>query len=204
MLLEIAEVARERIRRQYPGATAPVEDRYPEVLEALDWYLAGEDPERAFRLAAALVPFWISTKRINDGDAWFERALNEVIGGGASRAHALHDHGYLVFWAGSYDLSERQFTRSLTLAEQLGDPSLQALAIAGLARVALSIAMSTQPCACSGGRSPSPEVFLTATPGGPARCTFSGWRSRCQVSSRPPARSCPLAWPWAARPTTTS
>ena len=51
-----------------------VEDRYPEMLEALDWYLDSGQPETAYRLASALVPFWISTKRIDDGDAWFERA----------------------------------------------------------------------------------------------------------------------------------
>jgi tetratricopeptide (TPR) repeat protein len=64
--------------------------------------------------------------------------LGTAAGGGASRAAALHDHGYLVFWAGRYDLAKQRFTDSLALAEKLGDSSLQALALAGLARVALS------------------------------------------------------------------
>lgn len=56
----------------------------------------------------------------------------------ASRASALHEHGYLVFWAGRYELAEQRFTDSLALAQTLGDSSLQALALAGMARVALN------------------------------------------------------------------
>ena len=137
-LVEIAEEARAALRRQEPGAHRPVEERYPEMREALDWYLGSGQPDAAYRLASALVPFWISTKRIDDGDAWFERALGTTDGSDASRASALHDHGYLVFWAGRYDLAEQRFTESLGLAESLGEASIQALALAGLARVALN------------------------------------------------------------------
>lgn len=137
-LVEIAEEARARARQQDPGATRPVEDRYPEMLDALDWYLASGQPEPAYRLASALVPFWISTTRMDDGDAWFERALGTVAGGEAARARALYDHGYLVFWAGRYDLARQRFTSALALAERLGDRSLQALVLAGSARVALT------------------------------------------------------------------
>ena len=86
--------------------TVPVEDRYPEMIETLDWYVESGRPEAAYRLASALVPFWIATNRIDDGDAWFERALGTTDGEDAARARALHDHGYLVFWAGRYDLAE--------------------------------------------------------------------------------------------------
>ena len=137
-LVEIAEQARARERQQDPGAHGAVEDRYPEMLEALDWYLDSGQPDAAYRLASALVPFWISSKRLDDGDAWYERGLGTGTGSDASRAGALHDHGYLVFWAGRYDLAKRRFTDSRALAEQLGDASLQARALAGLARVALN------------------------------------------------------------------
>lgn len=137
-LAEIAEESRAGLRRQEPGAHRPVEERYAEMREALDWYLGSGQPDAAYRLASALVPFWISTKRIEEGDAWFERALATTEGSDAARARALHDHGYLVFWAGRYDLAEQRFTDSLGSAERLGDPSLQSLALAGLARVALN------------------------------------------------------------------
>ena len=107
------------------------------MLEALDWHLAVGQPEAAFRLASALVPFWISTTRTDDGDAWFERALGQGAGDDATRARALYDHGYLVLWPGRFELARQQFTRSLAMAETIGDRSLQALALAGSARVAL-------------------------------------------------------------------
>src|SRR5688572_2363635 len=85
-LVEIAEEAHARTRRQDLGAHAEVEARYPEMVDALDWYLDAGRPEAAYRLATALVTFWISTKRIDDGDAWFERALATRAGDDASRA----------------------------------------------------------------------------------------------------------------------
>lgn len=133
-LLEIAEDARARARQQDPAANRLVEDRYPELLEALDWHLAVGQPDAGYRLASALVPFWIASARIDDGDAWFERAL----GTGDGTARALYDHGYLVFFAGRYELADQRFTAALALAETAGDRSLQALALAGSARVALS------------------------------------------------------------------
>jgi predicted ATPase len=92
-LVAIAEESRAGVRRQDPGARGPVEDRYPEMREALDWYLGSGQLDAAYRLASALVPFWISTKRIDDGDAWFARALDTTGGNDAARARALHDHG---------------------------------------------------------------------------------------------------------------
>jgi len=83
---------------------------------------------------------------MDDGDAWFERALGTAAGSDASRASALHDHGYLVFWAGRYDLAKQRFLDSLALAEKLADSSLQALARAGLARVALNTDVDEAVC----------------------------------------------------------
>ncbi len=136
-LVEIGEDALVRARRMDPGAHVTVEARYPEMLDGLDWCLANGQPEAAYRLASALVPFWVSTNRMDDGDAWFERALGTVAGSEASRARALYDHGYLVLWPGRYDVARQRFADALALAERLDDGSLQALALAGLARVAL-------------------------------------------------------------------
>jgi len=137
-LTAIAEESREQARRVQRDATTPVEERYPDLLDALDWCLAAGRPDQAFRLASALVPFWIATTRIDDGDAWFSRALATAVADEAARTRALHDHGYLVFWQGRYELARQRFADSLSLAERLGDASLQALALAGLARVALN------------------------------------------------------------------
>jgi tetratricopeptide (TPR) repeat protein len=132
-LLELAEEAQRRRRRQDPEAERMVEARYPELREALDRY----DADTAFRLASTLVSFWIATKRIDEGDAWFDRVLRDPPVSASTLARACYDHGYLVFWAGRYEVAERRFGESLALAEREGDRSLQALALAGLARVHL-------------------------------------------------------------------
>jgi tetratricopeptide (TPR) repeat protein len=137
-LLAIVEDARERTRREDPTGAALVEERYPQMHEALDWYLEASQPDQAFRVATALVPFWISTKRIDDGDRWFERLLSQPAGSDARRARALYDHGYLVFWAGRYDLADERFADARARARDIGDANLEALALAGAARVALS------------------------------------------------------------------
>ena len=136
-LLAIAEDARDRTRREDPTGAASIEARYPELLETLDWYLDAGQPDQAFRLATALVSFWMSTKRIDDGDRWFARALAQAAGSPSRRARATYDHGYLVFWAGRYDLADERFADARARAEDVGDSNLVALALAGAARVAL-------------------------------------------------------------------
>jgi tetratricopeptide (TPR) repeat protein len=118
-------------------ATAELEARYAEIRDALDWSLDHDRPDDAFRLATALVPFWMATKRLDDGDAWFDRALRTRAGSEARWARALYDHGYLVFWAGRYDLAERRFIEARDLGTKIGDPNLVGLALAGSGRVAL-------------------------------------------------------------------
>ncbi len=93
--------------------------------------------DAGFRFANALVTFWLGTNRIPDGDDWFGRLLATPGEADTTRALALHEHGYLVFWAGEHDRAAQRFRESLDLAASLDDASLQALALAGLARVAL-------------------------------------------------------------------
>ena len=136
-LLAIAEQARTGMRASDSAAIEAVEARYAEITEAMDWCLGHGRADDAYRFATALVPFWMATKRIDDGDRWFTGALEEPAGSSAGRARATYDHGYLVFWAGRYELAEERLADARTLAASIGDPDLEALALAGLARVAL-------------------------------------------------------------------
>src|SRR5688572_24051177 len=99
-LLMLAEEARTLRRRQDPTAERMVEERYPEMTQALDWYVEAGHCDDAGRLATALVGFWIATKRLADAEAWFDRAIGDPRPTELSRARALYDHGYVVFWAG--------------------------------------------------------------------------------------------------------
>jgi tetratricopeptide (TPR) repeat protein len=116
---------------------AELEDRRPELLAALGWFVEQGRPDNAFRLAGALVPFWMATKRIDEGDAWFERILSLGGGSRAARARALYEHGYLIFWAGDDERSAARLHAALELARPENDPTVIALALTALARIAL-------------------------------------------------------------------
>ena len=138
-LVETADAARARIRA---GDDATVLDEvervHPEMLEALRWYLDQGRLDEAYRFGSALVPFWMATKRLEEGARWFEDALRASGATDASRARALYDHGYLVFWAGRYELAAARFNEARSLAQAVGDHDVEALALAGSARVALN------------------------------------------------------------------
>jgi tetratricopeptide (TPR) repeat protein len=136
-LYELAESGRVAARTNQPDAERPIEARYPDVVAALEWHLGRGELDAGCRLANALVPFWLGSNRIPDGDAWYTRLLATPGAAADTRALALHEHGYLIFWAGEHDRAAERFRESLELASSLGDVSLQALALAGLARVAL-------------------------------------------------------------------
>ena len=138
-LIRIAEHARSRLRGPESGAArAELDERYPDLLAALEWLAEAGRLDDAHRLASALVPFWISTGRIADGDAWFRRALERPGDTAPRRTRAIYDHGYLVFWAGQYDLADQRFAEARALAAAGNDPTVAALALAGSARVALN------------------------------------------------------------------
>lgn len=137
-LVQIAEASQAASRRDEPDAEVPVEERYPLMVEALGWYLDRGDLGGALRLASSLVSFWMATNRLDHGDEWYTRLLALPRDADETRARALYAHGYLVFWAGNYDLATVRFTESRDVAIGLGNVSLQALALAGLARVALT------------------------------------------------------------------
>jgi hypothetical protein len=135
-LVALAERLRDRSRQRAEVLEA-IDERYAEVLAALDWLLAEDRADEAFVLADDLVGFWMGTGRIEDGDAWFQDALATDAGSAATRAKALYSHGYLVFWAGRYDMARERFETARSLAAEVGDRDVEALAMAGLGRVHL-------------------------------------------------------------------
>jgi tetratricopeptide (TPR) repeat protein len=136
-LLAAAQEGRTAMRSRDEDAVDRMERDYPGMRAALDWNLEHGRVERADRLATALIPFWIATKRIAEGMAWFAGAIPKP-GADPRRARAEYDHGYLAFFAGHYELAETRFADARRLATQTDDVDVVALALAGLARVALN------------------------------------------------------------------
>jgi hypothetical protein len=89
-LIDVAEIGRTGLTGpDSRSALAELQQRYPELIEAMQWFIEAGRADDALRLAGALVPFWLATKRIGEGDAWLERLL-AIPGGDAARRDRRH------------------------------------------------------------------------------------------------------------------
>lgn len=137
-LLNFAEGAGPGLRGLEAKAVFDQLDRqYGDLQSAMQWFIEQERADEAFRLATSLVAFWIATKRLDEGSAWFDRALALPGGDDAHRGRASFDAGYLAFWKGDDERSSSLQNRALELGRQTNNPSITALALVGLARIAL-------------------------------------------------------------------
>jgi tetratricopeptide (TPR) repeat protein len=137
-LLELAQAAPGALRG--PDAKLTVENldrRYSELRLATEWFIKEGRPDQALLLSSALVPFWLATKRLDEGLAWLDRVLASPGGGHAHRGRALFDAGYLAFWKGDDGRASELYDQALALGRQTNSPTVTALALVGLARVAL-------------------------------------------------------------------
>lgn len=137
-LLSFAEGAGPRLRGLEANAVlGRLEEQYPDLLAAVTWFLDQGRIDEALRLVSALTYFWMATKRLEEGSSWLERALVPPGGEDATRGRALFDAGYLAFWQGDDERSSAFHNRALELGHRIGDPTVIAIALVGLARIAL-------------------------------------------------------------------
>ncbi|MDQ3460260.1 MAG: hypothetical protein M3498_13330 [Deinococcota bacterium] len=52
-----------------------LEHQYSELIAALEWFIEQGHTDKALRLVIALAPFWMMTKRLVEGSAWFDHVL---------------------------------------------------------------------------------------------------------------------------------
>jgi tetratricopeptide (TPR) repeat protein len=137
----LAEATEVRKSLRGPGgeaAKARLNELYPDLESAFELFLAEGRTDDALELATALVSLWMATKRIGEGDGWFRRALHASGGSERTRARALYEHGYLIFWAGDYARSAALSSEAIALARPANDVTVIALALAVLGRIALN------------------------------------------------------------------
>jgi tetratricopeptide (TPR) repeat protein len=111
--------------------------RSRELEAAFDWLLDQGQAGEALELAGTLAEFLRISGRVATGRALLGRALAVAAPDEPRRAVALYEDGMLAFWQGADEEACAQHGRSLHLARRLGDPTTVALALCGLARVAL-------------------------------------------------------------------
>jgi tetratricopeptide (TPR) repeat protein len=114
-----------------------VQRRFRDLEAAFDWLLDQGRAHDALALASALADLLRATGRVAIGRAWLDRALAATTVDDRLRAVALYEHGLLAFWQGADEEACSLHGRSLELARRLGDRTTVALALCGLARVAL-------------------------------------------------------------------
>jgi tetratricopeptide (TPR) repeat protein len=114
-----------------------IEDCYRELEATFDWLLDHGQADEALAMASTLAEFLRISGRVATGRRWLDRALAAAPTDDRLRAVALYEHGMLAFWQGADEDACSLHGRSLHLARRLGDPTTVALALCGLARVAL-------------------------------------------------------------------
>ena len=109
-----------------------IETEHDNLRAALSW-ASEQEPETALRLAGALGSFWSKRSYWVEGRSWLERVLKSgVLAGTRDRAMALGRTAAIAGDQGDYEEAQRYFEESLTIAEQLDDPGIEARALRGL------------------------------------------------------------------------
>jgi tetratricopeptide (TPR) repeat protein len=134
----------ERAERELTGpAQAEWLDRLDRELDnfraALRSTLERDDAETAFRLAAALSPFWRIRGHVRDGRVWFERVLvlPDAIGVRSPiRARVLAGLGNLLTILGEYEAAQTRLEESLALQSDGRDPQARSATLQSLGLVA--------------------------------------------------------------------
>jgi tetratricopeptide (TPR) repeat protein len=137
-LLELGETAGQGL----PGLDrkalfAQLEERYDDLLAAMEWFLDQGRTDEAIRVARSLSGFWTATGRVDEGTEWFDRVLGSPGGEDVSRGRAYFDAGLLAFWKGDDDRAATLHGQALEIGRGIGDPTVTAMALTGLARIAL-------------------------------------------------------------------
>ena len=114
-----------------------LEERHDELLAAMGWFVEHGRTDAAIGLARSLAPFWTATRRLDEGAEWFDRVLLGPGGDDLNRGRACFEAGLIRFWKGEDEAASALHERAIEIGKTLGDDTLWALALSGLARIAL-------------------------------------------------------------------
>lgn len=114
-----------------------LEERHGDLLAAMQWFLDQGRTDEALRMARGLAPFWTASGRLDEGSRWFSQVLDAGGGADANRGRACFEAGLVEFWRGADDSAVALHRQAAEIGRRIGDQTVTALALTGLARVAL-------------------------------------------------------------------
>ena len=114
-----------------------IERLYPEMLHAVEWFLASGHVDEARRLVIALGPFWKATGLMEKSFAWFDRVLAPAVGSDELLGETLYEAAGVAFEARDDARASSHYRHANAVAGQVGDAGLGARSLVGLARIAL-------------------------------------------------------------------
>jgi tetratricopeptide (TPR) repeat protein len=116
-----------------------LESRHADLRSAVAWFIEHGRADEAVRIAVSLPDFWSATARLEEGRATMDRALAAPATDERLRGRAFFEGGLLAFWQGDDERASSLHTQALELGRRLADPTVTALALSGLARIALRV-----------------------------------------------------------------
>lgn len=135
--LAFAENAEQELRSaEQVQWAARLDEEHDNLRAALTWAL-DHDPDVLSGLAGALGGFWVLRGHLAEGLRWTETALEKGTGDKRNRGKVLRRRGELEWGTGDREGARRTYTGYRDLSEDAGDEEGVALALRGLARIAL-------------------------------------------------------------------
>lgn len=116
---------------------AQIEERHDDLLAAMRWFLDQGRTGEAIQLASALARFWTTSGRLDEGSQCFEAVLAAPGAADADRGRACFEAGLVEFWRGDDDGARALHRQALQIGRRTGETTVTALALTGLARIAL-------------------------------------------------------------------
>lgn len=116
-----------------------LDDGSEELLAAMQRFLDEGRVDEAVLLARSLARFWMATGRLEEGREWFDRILAVPGGDAVIRGRGCVEAGLFAFWLGQNNEAAAFHQEALEIGRRVGDATVTALALTGLARIALRI-----------------------------------------------------------------
>lgn len=111
-----------------------LERAHDNVRVALNWCLSGQDEETGALLAASMHRFWFARGYIREGRRWCQIAASKQQVSARGRALALRNLAFFLMHQGEAEQAVRLAEEAAALARSVGEPSLMAWVLHGLAQ----------------------------------------------------------------------